>query len=261
MTSYFEIVKPTYIENWSSDLCRLSIAQSGIKLSIDDAKRIGLNIVELFELFLKYKDSDSPPNCADIISKLDESISQFPNGAFVRLGSRSPKDSWYSHRNGSKSTNGKEAWKRLTDCSERVAEDLLLAIDNNYEPWIWVREWQKKIRKDNEFRIFMKNRQLIGISQYNYFDGDQDWIIKNAGSIKWAILQWFPMFRKASHLDTVICDVFVYERTQGNVAEWQIKLLEINPFSPLTDPCLFDWRNHDFDGKLRFLRDGMIYES
>ena len=134
MTSYFETVKPTYIENWSSDLCRLSIPQTGIKLSIDDAKRMGLNIIELFELFLRYSDFDSLPSCADIVCKIDEGIAQFPDGAFVRLGSRSPKDSWFSHRNGQKSANGVEAWKRLTDCSERIAEDLLLAIDNNYEP-------------------------------------------------------------------------------------------------------------------------------
>ena len=84
MPTYFETAKPTYIENWSSDLCRLSIAQSGIQLSIDDAKRMGLNIVELFELFLKYNNSASAPNCDDIVSEIDESISQFPDGVFVR---------------------------------------------------------------------------------------------------------------------------------------------------------------------------------
>lgn len=97
----------------------------------------------------------------------------------------------------------------------------------------------------------MRNRRLVGISQYNYHNGPIPWIQEHEQELEWVIGNVFaPQFIKASHLDDVVFDVIVRNRE----SEWSCKLLEINPFLEMTDACLFDWRDGgDFDGSLRIL--------
>ena len=42
------------------------------------------------------------------------------------------------------------------------------------------------------------------------------------------------------HVDDVVADIFLKYKEKGNIGQWSGKLLEINPFCWLTDPCLFD---------------------
>ena len=245
--SYIERVKPTYIENWPAELCRLSIAQVPVKLTVEDAKAVGSNITELCTCF-------PPPlgqDISHIVEKVDEAVSKFPRGAFIRLGSRSPKDSWNGHENGFCVKTGKEAMRLLLDCSERIMEDLLLAIKENYEPYIWLRQWID-IPVWSEFRCFMRDRKLVGISQYDYTKHYPE-IHKYKDSILWGIERFFPVFRESCHLDDVVFDIFVKIRKRDNTFETEVKLLEINPFFEMTDSSLFDWRDAgDFDGSFRY---------
>jgi hypothetical protein len=262
---YFEIVKPTYLESWPTELRELSIPQVEIALTLDEAAALGSNIRELFELFTEPRGRD----ISVIRDRVDRAVRQFPNGAFVRLGSRSPKDSWRGIREGFWCWDGEKAISLLTDCSERVAEDLQLAIAAQYEPRIFVREWQD-IPPWSEFRCFMRDRQLVGISQYHYLKTKCfPEIEAMAESLRLALSHFFQTFRSACHLDTVIFDVFVLPKERVNEAPvaigadiWEVKLLEINPFFALTDPCLFRWNkgtsffggDGDFDGSFRFVR-------
>jgi hypothetical protein len=284
--NYWELVYPTYIENWPRALCSLSIAQTDIPLTVEAARRLGTNIQELGEAFCetdadreqsqkafdwsqramwaRHNKQPEPPDrvdppkvnwviapISDIRKRVQDAIAAYPAGCFIRLGSRSPKDSWDLHRTGGKITTGDlDPLRYLLDCSERIMEDLLLAIHEEYPPHIFVRQWID-IPRWSEFRCFMENRKLVGISQYNYLDGEAfQEIINNAGCIQWAIKQFFPSFRDASHLDNVIFDVFVRcRKVSANTSQWEVKLLEINPFFNMTDPCLFSWnkpRNGDF---------------
>lgn len=242
--SYFERVSPTYLENWPAELKRLSFAQVDIPLTISEAKSLGSNISELFEMF------DPPPgqDISGIRHRLDEALEKFPKGGFVRLGSRSAKDAWHAPVH---VTTGAEAIERLCDCSERISDDLLLAVIANYQPHIFVREWVT-IPEWSEFRCFMRGRKLAGISQYNYLHGEHfPEIEEQHNLIAWMIGEWFPIFRDASHLDDVVFDVYIKQRQKTNEVESEIKLIEINPYFEMTDPCLFDWSNPDiFDGRM-----------
>lgn len=247
MSEYLELVKPTYIENWPKELCSLSIGQVGIKLSLKEAEILCSNNLELNECF----DFPKFQNADEIIKKIDQEIIKFPKGAFVRLGSRSPKDCLYPSKD--KCFTGKDAFQRLTACSERISDDLSLAINNEYEPYIWLREW-KEIPEWAEFRCFMKDRKLIGISQYNYL---QNKIYPEIEQYKATILSlisgFFDHFKKVSYLNNVIFDIFIQLKIIDNLYYWEIKLLEINPFFELTDPCLFDWRKlEEFKGQFLF---------
>ena len=81
--TYFDIAKPTYIENWNRELCSLSIAQSNIELSFKDV------VEPLLDLIWRNVKTPVVKILEDIVH---EKVIKFPKGAFIRLGSRSPKD-------------------------------------------------------------------------------------------------------------------------------------------------------------------------
>lgn len=236
-TPYWEVVNPTYIENWPTELMNLSIPSIDIPLLVDDCDRINSNNGEFSEGY------DIHANIDDIIVKVDNAVKQFPNGAFIRLGSRSPKDSYVAYDNQFKCYSGLEAMAQLCGSSERIYEDLELAKIMGYNPHVFIREFID-IPVWSEFRCFVENKHLIGICQYNYFEKRQDEIVNNADSIEWAIKTAFSsVILPALHLYNVVCDVFVKKRTHGNETHWDVRLLEINPHYPLTDPCMFKWVN------------------
>jgi hypothetical protein len=282
---YWDIVKPTYIENWEPSLHTLSIPSIGIPLDDDRPRRLGSNIIEYGDAFVdadtmahneraaswnaqaavaKMLHEPEPPDrvdfikptgdirgdIADIRAEVAAAVEKMPNGAFIRLGSRSPKDAWSFQRSDGKVIAGQDPLSYLLDCSERVYEDLMLAIKQNYTPYIWVRQWIE-IPKWSEFRCFMKSRKLVGISQYNYLNNEV-FPEMDPGMCEWAVREFFKLFRESTTFNDVVFDVFVKVRKAGpNSRDIEVKLLEINPFFELTDPCLFAW-HMDFDGSFRY---------
>lgn len=242
-----EMVKNTYIENWPQEMVRLSIPHVDILLPLRMAKGLGSNILELGQAFLN---TPCKVTRLCLLDALDRAVAQFPEGAFVRLGSRSPKDAFCDKV---RVTNGVEAFRRLTACSERIYEDLSMALAGNYEPHIFVRQWID-IPEWAEFRCFMVKHKLRGISQYNYLNQVvYPEVVDQVESIEWAIKKWFPSFVKTAHDNSLVFDVFIKHRKCGNQNSWEVKLLEINPMLNVTDPCLFDWNNpKEFDGRFKF---------
>lgn len=260
--NYFDLVRPTYLENWTPRLRRLSIAQKDIPLDRDTAIVLGYFITEIGGVYFKKYINDmtvcrQQDIMDDLIVKVGMSMREFPDGIFIRLGSRSPKDSWFGHREGFRATNSRKAVMILTASSERVAEDISLALANNYLPHIFLRQWID-IEPWQEFRCFMKSGNLVGISQYNYLEDECfKEVVEHKDSIRWAIGMFFEKFKQASHLDDVVFDVIVTKRQHGNEIQWEVKLLEINPFFAMTDPCLFCWdKPGEFDGSIRIIDTG-----
>lgn len=249
MTStYFNQVYPTYIENWKGDLYSLSIPQIDIPLSLQDTIDLASNIAIFGVSF------GSRQPIISIKERIDKALKHFPEGAFIRLGSRSAKDSRYVQYYGLKVTNSHIAIKILTDASERIAFDLRLALSNKYLPHIFIRQWFD-LPSWMEFRCFMKSRRLVGISQYDCINlGHCKKIQKYAKKIKYTIEKFFERFKVASHLDDVVFDIFIIKYLKNNKVNFEVKLLELNPFFDKTGSCLFDWhRSNSFDGSFRFL--------
>ena len=249
--NFWQSSLPTYIENWPKGLQELSIPSIRIKLSVNEARALGSNIAELGESFSEKRQSIE--NIIDRIScELFIKDINYKKFYFVRMGSRSPKDSYYIYENGNKASNTIDVIKILTSASERIYEDLHLAIKNNYEPSIYLREWCEEIKAvpSNEFRCFMVNKKLVGISQYNYYETYKD-IKSNKGCIIRLIKRFFKTFVNIIHLNSCVFDVFV------NVYFKKVILIEINPLHPLTNPCLFDGRKF----KNNFLYNKAFIES
>lgn len=247
--SYWETVVPTYIENWPPGLCSMSIPQVDVPLTLAEALRLGTNMIDYGEAFCQ---DGIVANITDIRERVAEAVARMPSGAFVRLGSRSPKDSWLGYKEGFRVRVATDPLRFLLDASERIYEDLTLALQNEYPPHIFVRQWLT-IAPWQEFRCFMRARKLVGISQYNYLEAEVfPEIVADAEAIRWAIEQAFSRFRGACHLADVVFDVIVERKTmRDNTRIWEVKLLEINPFFELTDPCLFSWKD-GFNGEFRF---------
>jgi hypothetical protein len=250
--NFWDASRPTYIENWNPALYALTMAQVDVPLTVDEAKRLGTNITEFGSIFCE-QFAMQVSDISDIRARVAAAVDAMPNGAFVRLGSRSPKDSWLGHVDGFRVMPGSDPLRFMLDASERIYEDLLLAIQHDYPPHIWGRQWIT-IPPWSEFRCFMQGRKLVGISQYNYLQGAVfREIVRDHDAIQWVIGdQFFPSFRDASHLDDVVFDVWVKTHTmRDNTRIWEVKLVEINPFGPLTDPCLFAW-SRPLDGQFRY---------
>lgn len=255
-TPYFDLVSPTYLENWPDALHRLSIASARVPLLDGEAESLGASNGEYAETF-------PPPHFQDLsglCDRLSHAINRFPNGAFVRLGSRSPKDSWLGCGKGFKCLTGEYAVKLLTDSSERISDDLHLAISNGYRPSIWVRQWVE-IQPWQEWRCLMHGRKLIGISQYNHrlkSAKDIEAVSNTADLAAWAIGEFFRDFQPACHLNDVVFDVVLYRKSRQDSdgpkrTEAEVKLLEINPYCEMTDPCLFRWDQLTTPGQLRYV--------
>lgn len=240
MLDYFNKVKPTYIENWPDNLLKHSIPAILIPLSSAEVDAlIAFNFMQIEDG--KIPTEENIKKIKDIEKTIDEQLKEFPNGAFIRLGSRSPKDSYLAFKMKYQCTSGKDGVKWLCD-SERISDDLYLARSNNYTPYIILRPWIK-IKPWQEFRCFYKDRELVGISQYNYLKGVTfDKIIKNTDIIEWSLQIKSKEICNLLPSKDVVVDYIVKIKEYGQERTCEVIMLEINPFMTLTDPCLFSWK-------------------
>lgn len=249
MNEYFETVRPTYMENWPGELLRLSFASSFIPLEAIEVDAI-LGLCDAVQYGEKVTVNKS--TLAKLARRIGRAAARYPFGVFVRLGSRSPKDAWLGHDQGFRCT-GEMAGNHALDLfaqSERIRDDLWLAKANHYRPNVVVREW-KEIPTHEEWRVMVRGRRIIGISQYDYHkpyraDGP------DLESVRAAIEHhWATALRAALPIDDVVADLWVNRRVVSpahrvargpEVVRWTVKLVEINPLFDMTDPCLFTWR-------------------
>ena len=181
--------------------------------------------------------------------RLDAALAGFPEGAFVRLGSTSPKDSPLFPMLGGRVRHGDQVIRLLTSSQARIAPALRQAVRLTYLPTLFLRPW-REIPRGSELRCFMRGRRLIGVSQYDLAGPAlSDLGRDKLDALSAEIASFFSFFRRAVHLEDVVFDlIFAFAGTQV-----QLTLLELNPLDSLTDGCLFSWREDDFDGGFRYL--------
>jgi len=288
--NYFEAAISTFLENWPPALHALSIPSIDVPVTLAESRQLGLGIMELGESFVEQTPAqeaqceraaawahakllavgggpeptgerpDYPvvewrlPDLTLIRERVRAAVKQFPGGAFLRLGSRSPKDSWLGCSKGFKvMEDDADPLRFFCDCSERTADDLAAGLACGYPAHVWVREW-RDFPKWAEFRCFMRGRQLVGISQYEHHDYYPE-IGRREHLTRGCIQDWFLLeFLPACQFQDVTFDVYL----DGAA----VVLLEINPFPDgglMTCPCLFE--AGDFDGTFRFVREPSVKKS
>jgi hypothetical protein len=262
----YESVKDTFMENWYPKLEKETIRSLFLPLSKEEAITC-LSVNEMGDLIketypLEKEKLDKTFN--ELLRRIEIHVEKLHNKAFFRLTSRSAKDSWYGIGQRDKPYyKHKGLVLRAIDVirwmgdSERIFEDLLVSLHHEHVPQIVLREWID-IKKHEEFRCFILNGEMKGISQYFYFLNEFQTnyfpeLIENVDFYKESILSYFETIKEAIGLKNYVLDVFFMNNKP--------KILELNPLCEFTDPCLFNWEQDSFEEpEFRYIKEEIKYE-
>lgn len=169
------------------------------------------------------------PVMVALAAKIDGIIEkEYPEGCFIKMVSRSPKDSYFGAKISLRCQNGQEALNLLCD-SERIWDDTYL-----YSPefsCLALRQWMD-MSSMLEFRLFAKEGKLQGASQYFYRDF-LDGLVEHKDYFWERIREKFEEIKDYLPQDDLIVDMY----WNGE----EMVVIECNPYDRDTDPCLFSW--------------------
>lgn len=233
--------KQTFIENWPEALLTLSFQSEGIELRERDVFAIGACTHEFMDA---KKLLERPAFSEQLRDDIEYALSRFTGPVFVRFGGVS------YHEGSIQNINNVDAVvKQLSVPSHRVASYLWDCIQSSTPAWLFLRAWQD-IPRWGEFRCFIENGSVVGVSQYHcleYFS----FLLKNADEIRQLIIGFLQRLIPLLHIENVVADIAVTYQ-DGNFNAF---LIELNPFIQRTDACLFSWSNGgDFNGRIRINR-------
>ena len=190
---------------------------------------------------------------------------EFPNGAFIRLCGRSPKDGeplnkqrileqYQENYEELKSLESQQTIRKMLAIartnylkvitgadvmsllltSERVYADMIDWIKFGEPEQICLREWIPSMSMDYEFRIFICSDTITAISQYDHYCyyphlQSQVEFLKEGIETLWKKIH----FRIG--ISSYIMDVAYLSDTK------QFIVIEFSPFFPCTGPALFNW--------------------
>lgn len=176
-------------------------------------------------------------------AELDDILSDYPEGAHARLGLCSFK---FGPRPEPVRSAG-DIVRLMSLPNPRVAAVVEGMLQRSNPTRLYLRHWVE-IPPWTEFRIFFRDGEVVGASQYRH-DQVYPQIEEREGGIREAIIRFCYRIRRRLPLPSCIADVRILPQTDPLEAA----LIELNPFVRRTDPCLFDWSNPaGFDGTFRY---------
>ncbi|MBD3193544.1 MAG: hypothetical protein GF317_00710 [Candidatus Lokiarchaeota archaeon] len=245
----FKVVKPTFIDIWYPQLQKETIETKFIPITENECKT--LIYYGEFRFLIKdknFSDIKFIKKITNILSKKIQPILEyFNNKAFFRLVGRSAKDSHGFYLKAGLVENIEDIFKQFID-SERLIEDIFLCLKFDYPQKIVLRKWVE-IKKHEEFRLIIINKEIKGISQYYYFQNKYfPELVNNIKYYQESIFSYFDKIKDLFELEDYVLDIIYYKDSP--------KVLEINPLCDWTDPCLFDWKKDDFaDFEFRYIKN------
>lgn len=214
--NWLEVIQPTLIDQWPQDLHDLSVPTKYVTFPTE-------LVDDLFD------GSKNPPSkgIRNLANEIDDALGW--RRRFVRLNSRSPKDSPWPFETPI-TLSGKEAISIL-GCSERILTDLCNFQHVPEQPaLICLRNQIYTINNRTEYRCFVRDGELIAVSYYHYnipLEAPQS----GGKELREKIDRWFvKKLKPALHIDTVVFDLHIHGT--------EMVLIEINPYG-LSDPCQF----------------------
>jgi len=216
--AWLKRIGPCLYENWSQSLKDLSFRTAVVELTRTDQET-------LWNMFDKERDE---AELARLSERIDAAIKAFDQkGCFVRLSSRSPKDFYFPGIPLLKS--GAEVTTALLG-SMRILDDLMEYRYADTPCYLLLRQYHA-IPPEEEFRCFIRDREVVGITQYHYRDYFPQ-LDTDRGLILDRIQQFLEYLVLPNlHIDTVVVDIWLRADPL---------LIEINPYG-LSDPCLLSY--------------------
>ncbi len=225
---------------WCDDLADLMLPFDRIFLSRPDLVVLGAATPG----FMRNLADPCPADFSNVLkSDLAVVMTHYPMGAHLRLDLCSFKSDTGSPR--TVGVNG--ALWLLRRPNPRPAGLVRRGLQDGAEmslflfPWLPIPKWA-------EFRMFIREGRIIGVSQY-HADGIFPEIARHEVRLQAALAAFAAQILPRLHLPDVALDVFAEPIADG----FRIRLVELNPMVQRTDPCMFTWANGgDFDGSFRF---------
>jgi D123 len=239
-----QAIRMTFPEHYPDAVRDLMLPMVSIKLSAHDAQVLGG-----FNMTFRAAMTGPAANgyfSMGFLDTLESAMAQFPAGVMPRIG----YCSWKAGTISNAPANGaKGVLAVMSRDDPRVGQAMVAHVVMaepvvlHLRPWVKIHDWA-------EFRLFIKAGRVIGASQYLHHD-TYPAISQNEPAILAALQTLAEALLPELHVDAVVADVFV--EPQGKA--FRATLIELNPFIPATDPCLFTWaKGGDFDGSFRFNR-------
>ena len=211
----WEAVQPTLLSGLHPALLRLTIPTMFFSIPMTEVNPLWL---ECFD------GKDNPQAFRRIVECGREALSQFPEGVFFKLDSRSPKD-WGIVRYTAENI---DELPGHFFSSERMLDDLVVQRHHRDAIVLCFRQW---VDLGEEYRVFVKDRQIQGITRYDYRappkrEHTQD-VVR---SVESEVARYLGEINPHFPLDNFVFDLGMTGDTGT--------LIEINPYG-LSDPCLF----------------------
>jgi len=222
----FHDITSFYLENLPKQILDLFIPQ----VSVAVTKEALPSFAAQLDVPGAVRTRESNQAMAEVFTRL-RSVVESHEYSFVRLGSKSPKDVEALYGTLKVST-AKDALLMFA-VSKRIRADVNWNFLYGYPPVFFVRPWMD-LSPWREFRCFIRNRELEGISQYfcrNRAEFPE--IAHEARSIAKAVTRFIreKVIPMAEH-DTFACDV--YYTTAAPL------IVDYNPLTGRTGLCFFD---------------------
>lgn len=189
-------------------------------------------------------DSDTSQKFPEIHQKIKETIAELGGLVAPKLNWSAPKDAtWISMTKNSMECATPNDVYLLLKSSDFITHDLEHAYDECEEDKslkqedvqyvLVLRKWFK-VNPSCEFRCFVRDRRVIGICQrdLNHFS----FLFPLADQMRDTILEYFDNTLKETFPDSnFVFDIYLPEPYD------KVRLMDINPWAPRTDPLLFSW--------------------
>ena len=106
----------------------------------------------------------------------------------------------------------------------------------------------RDIAPTSEFRLFYAGGRMVGASQYHHSRVYPE-MVNRKQELAAALSVITPQIGQALHMSDVVVDIELILQPGGAPIG---RVIELNPYLSITDPCLFSWANGgNFDGTLR----------
>ncbi|XP_077979699.1 translation initiation factor eIF2 assembly protein-like isoform X2 [Glandiceps talaboti] len=185
------------------------------------------------------------PHFPEFNTKVKEAIEELGGNVFVKLNWSSPRDATWIAFNGSLKCSCPNDIYLLLKSSDYVTHDLTKPFsccldaeeETNVQYELVLRKW-RNIIDGMEFRIFVKNRNIIGISQRHHTN-HYPHIHKMKEEIQEEIEHFFQeTIQQKFPDDNFVLDI--YRRKEGCIL-----VIDFNVFGEVSDPLLFSWEELD----------------
>lgn len=233
-------IEQTFPEHWPAPLKALAAPTKEIALSLDDTWALGLQS----SWFRRATGNSGTARFSDaFLADIEAACEAWPEGVSPRIGLCSWKDCSPSDL---PSFGMRGVLHTICGDSERVGRALAAHVGVKKPAVLHLRQW-RDIPRESEFRVFFRDGQVIGVSQY-FWRLTFPRLVDDHRSIAAQLVDFLPRVAAALPMPDCAVDLCL------DPAEPFV--IEVNPLVRATDPCLFSWNDPaSFDATLR-IRDG-----